>query len=71
MDTAIDISPGMVERGRRKATAYEGAPDVRVMNVRALEFPAATFGTIATAAPLCTKSGLLGRGPLDWEGSTR
>ena len=52
--TAIDISPGMVERARRKAAAYEGALDVRVMDVQALAFPDATFDTIATAATFCS-----------------
>jgi ubiquinone/menaquinone biosynthesis C-methylase UbiE len=44
----------MVERARRKATAYEGALDVGVMDVQALEFPDATFDTVATAATFCS-----------------
>ncbi len=67
----IDISPGMVERSRRKAPTYEGALDARAMDVQALGFPDATFDTIATAPTICSDSALLARGPLDWEGSVR
>jgi ubiquinone/menaquinone biosynthesis C-methylase UbiE len=52
--TAIDISPGMVERARRKAAAYAGVLDVRVMDVQALEFPDQTFDTVATAGTFCS-----------------
>ena len=52
--TAIDISRGMVERAARRATTYDGALDVRVMDVQALEFPDATFDGIATAATFCS-----------------
>src|SRR5512140_1592383 len=52
--TAIDVSPGMVERARRKATSYDGSLEVRLMNVRALEFPDATFDTVVTACTFCS-----------------
>jgi len=52
--TAIDVSPGMVERARRKASAYDGALDVRLMDVQALEFADATFETVATAGTFCS-----------------
>jgi ubiquinone/menaquinone biosynthesis C-methylase UbiE len=52
--TAIDVSPAMVERARARAAAYGGALDVRVMDVQALDFPSATFETIATASTFCS-----------------
>ena len=52
--TAIDISVGMVEKARRKAAEYNGALDVRVMDVQALEFPDATFDSVATAGTFCS-----------------
>ena len=52
--TAIDISPGMVERARRKAAAYAGVLDVRMMDVQTLEFPDQTFDTVATAGTFCS-----------------
>ncbi len=52
--TAIDVSPGMVERACRKAAAYDGSLNVRVMDVQALDFPDATFDTVATAGTFCS-----------------
>jgi len=52
--TAVDISPGMIEKARRKAALYDGALDVRVMDVQALEFPDATFDTVVTACTFCS-----------------
>ena len=52
--TAVDISPGMIEKARRKAADYDGALDVRVMDVQALEFPDATFDTVVTACTFCS-----------------
>jgi ubiquinone/menaquinone biosynthesis C-methylase UbiE len=52
--TAIDISPGMVEYACRKAVAYAGSLDVRVMDVQALEFGDATFDTVVTACTFCS-----------------
>lgn len=52
--TAIDVSPGMVERARRKAAAYKGSLDVRLMDVQALEFADATFDTVITAGTFCS-----------------
>jgi ubiquinone/menaquinone biosynthesis C-methylase UbiE len=52
--TAIDVSPGMVEHAHRKAVAYDGQLDVRVMDVQALEFADATFDTVATAGTFCS-----------------
>lgn len=52
--TAVDVSPGMVEKARRKAANYDGTLDVRVMDVQALEFPDATFDTAVTACTFCS-----------------
>lgn len=52
--TALDISPGMLERARPRATAYKGTLDLRLMDVQALEFPDETFDTVATACTFCS-----------------
>lgn len=52
--TAIDISPAMVARARSRARGYRGVLDVRVMDVQDLDFPDASFDTVATAATFCS-----------------
>ena len=52
--TAIDISPQMIERARRRATAYQGTLELRVADVQALEFPDQSFDTVATACTFCS-----------------
>ena len=51
---ATDISPKMLERAARKAAAYPGSIELREMDVCALEFPEATFDTVATACTFCS-----------------
>src|SRR5438094_826590 len=51
---AIDISPRMLERAARKAAAYQGSIDLREMDVCNLDFPAATFDTVATVCTFCS-----------------
>lgn len=51
---AIDISPGMVERARNKASSYKGTLVVQVMDVQELGFPDAAFDTVATAGTFCS-----------------
>ncbi len=51
---AIDISPKMLERAARKASAYSGSIELREMDVCALEFADSTFDTIATAFTFCS-----------------
>lgn len=51
---AIDISPKMLERAARKATAYSGTIELRKMDVCNLEFPASSFDTVATAFTFCS-----------------
>jgi phosphatidylethanolamine/phosphatidyl-N-methylethanolamine N-methyltransferase len=52
--TAIDISLGMVERARARGAAYSGALEVRLMDVQELEYPDATFDTVATSCTFCS-----------------
>jgi len=52
--TAIDISPGMIERAQRKASAYEGDLDVRLMDAQALEFADESFDTVVTVCTFCS-----------------
>jgi ubiquinone/menaquinone biosynthesis C-methylase UbiE len=51
---AIDISPKMLERAARKAASYPGSIELREMDVCELEFPEATFDTVATACTFCS-----------------
>ena len=51
---AIDISPKMLERAARKASAYSGSIELREMDVCDLEFSDSTFDTIATAFTFCS-----------------
>lgn len=52
--TAIDISPGMIERARPKSAAYNGTLDLRLMDVQALEFADQTFDTVVTVCTFCS-----------------
>lgn len=52
--SAIDVSPKMVERAQEKAARYDGALDVRLMDVRALEFPDSFFDTAVTSCTFCS-----------------
>jgi ubiquinone/menaquinone biosynthesis C-methylase UbiE len=51
---AIDVSPGMVERSRRRAAWYHGVLTVRLMDAQALEFADETFDTAVTACTFCS-----------------
>jgi len=51
---AIDISPKMLERAARKTASYPGSIELREMDVCDLEFPDATFDTVATACTFCS-----------------
>jgi ubiquinone/menaquinone biosynthesis C-methylase UbiE len=51
---AIDISPKMLERARLKLGEYQGALELREMDVTALDFPDASFDTIATVCTFCS-----------------
>src|SRR5262245_32622024 len=51
---AIDISPQMLERAAKKAAAYQGAIELRVMDVCALPFAEASFDTVVTVCTFCS-----------------
>jgi ubiquinone/menaquinone biosynthesis C-methylase UbiE len=51
---AIDISPKMLERAARKAVSYSGSIELREMDVCELDYPEATFDTVATACTFCS-----------------
>ncbi len=51
---AIDISPKMLERAAKKAAAYPGTIELRVMDVCELPFPDASFDTVATVCTFCS-----------------
>lgn len=51
---AIDISPKMIERAARKATAYQGTIELKQMDVCELEFADKTFDTVATVCTFCS-----------------
>jgi ubiquinone/menaquinone biosynthesis C-methylase UbiE len=52
--TALDVSPGMIERARPKAEAYPGRLGLRVMDVQELAFPDEAFDTVVTSCTLCS-----------------
>jgi SAM-dependent methyltransferase len=51
---AIDISPKMLEHAALKAAAYQGALELRVMDVCALSFADASFDTVVTVCTFCS-----------------
>ena len=51
---AIDISPKMLERAERKATAYPGTIELREMDVCELKFASSSFDTVATVCTFCS-----------------
>jgi len=51
---AVDISPGMLERARPRATRYAGTLDLRQADVTDLPFPTAAFDTALTVCTFCS-----------------
>jgi ubiquinone/menaquinone biosynthesis C-methylase UbiE len=51
---AIDISPKMLERARKKAGQYDGTIDLCEMDVCYLHFPDSSFDTVATVCTFCS-----------------
>lgn len=51
---AIDISPHMLERAAKKAVAYQGTIELRVMDVCELPFADASFDTVLTVCTFCS-----------------
>jgi len=52
--TAIDFSPKMVEKAKKKAASYEGRLEVILADVRALDFPEGFFDTVVTSCTFCS-----------------
>jgi ubiquinone/menaquinone biosynthesis C-methylase UbiE len=52
--TAIDISPHMLERAAKKAAAYHGTIELRVMDVCELPFADDSFDTVVTVCTFCS-----------------
>jgi len=50
----IDISPGMIEKARPRATGYPGCLELQVMDALDLAFEDASFDTAITACCLCS-----------------
>jgi ubiquinone/menaquinone biosynthesis C-methylase UbiE len=51
---AIDISAKMLERAAKKAAAYDGAIELRQMDVCHMPFPSDTFDTVVTVCTFCS-----------------
>ncbi len=50
----IDISEKMLERAKPRAAVYDGALELRQMDVHELDFPAARFDQIYTSCTFCS-----------------
>ena len=51
---AIDISPQMLERAAKKADAYQGTIELRLLDVCELPFADASFDTVVTGCTFCS-----------------
>jgi SAM-dependent methyltransferase len=51
---AIDISPQMLERAAKKADAYQGTIELRLLDVCELPFTDASFDTVVTVCTFCS-----------------
>lgn len=52
--TAVDLSPQMLARARRRAQRLGRDVDLRQMSAQALDFPDGSFDTVTTAMSTCT-----------------
>jgi ubiquinone/menaquinone biosynthesis C-methylase UbiE len=52
--TAIDLTPGMLERAQKRATDLNLRLDLRLGDVQALEFPAASFDAVVATFVFCS-----------------
>lgn len=52
--TAIDLTPGMLERARQRAAELKIRVDLRLGDVQALEFPDASFDTAVATCVFCS-----------------
>jgi phosphatidylethanolamine/phosphatidyl-N-methylethanolamine N-methyltransferase len=51
---AIDLSPGMLERARRKAVQSKSPAELLLMDAQALAFPEDTFDTVLATCVFCS-----------------
>ena len=52
--TAIDLTPGMLERARKRADDLSLSVDLRLGDAQALEFPTATFDAVVATFVFCS-----------------
>lgn len=52
--TAIDLAPGMLDRAAKRARQLGVQVDLRLMDAQKLEFPDATFDTVAGTCVFCS-----------------
>ena len=52
--TAIDLTPGMLERARRRAAALKVPVDLRLGDVQALDFPTSRFDSAVATFVFCS-----------------
>ncbi len=52
--TAVDISPRMIERAKRRLAAYDGEIEALVADVRELDFPDGYFDQVFTSCTFCS-----------------
>jgi ubiquinone/menaquinone biosynthesis C-methylase UbiE len=51
---AIDISPSMIAKARKRARNYAGSLDLRVMDVHEMSFPEHSFDQAVTSCTFCS-----------------
>lgn len=52
--TGIDLTPGMIERARKRADALHKEVDLRLSDVQSLEFPDNSFDTVVATFVFCS-----------------
>jgi ubiquinone/menaquinone biosynthesis C-methylase UbiE len=52
--TAIDLTPGMLDKAQQRATELKLSVDLRLGDVQALEFPGASFDTAVATCVFCS-----------------
>jgi ubiquinone/menaquinone biosynthesis C-methylase UbiE len=52
--TAIDLTPGMLDKARQRAAELKIRADLRLCDVQALEFPDANFDTVVATCVFCS-----------------
>ncbi|CAG0995835.1 demethylmenaquinone methyltransferase / 2-methoxy-6-polyprenyl-1,4-benzoquinol methylase [Anaerolineales bacterium] len=52
--TALDLTPGMLDRARQRAAALSLQADLRLGDVQTLEFPGASFDTVVATCVFCS-----------------